>query len=57
MPEIGLKIALVELAFEMFQIAAKRQGQRIDPEPKGTGCPCMFGVGVLPGWYLMCLIC
>ena len=32
MLEIGLKIILVELAFEMFQIAAKRQRQRIDPE-------------------------
>ena len=31
MPEIGLKIIPVEIALEMFEIAAKRKGQRIDP--------------------------
>jgi hypothetical protein len=34
MPEIGLKIILVEIALEMFEIAAKRQRERLDPEPE-----------------------
>jgi len=34
MSEIGLKIILVEMAFEMFEITAKRKGDRIDPEPE-----------------------
>jgi hypothetical protein len=32
MPEIGVKIILVEIALEMFEFAAKRKGERIDPE-------------------------
>jgi hypothetical protein len=34
MLEIGLKIILVEMALEMFETAAKRQCERIDPEPE-----------------------
>jgi len=37
MPEIGLEIILVENALEMFEIAAKGQGDRIDPEPECAG--------------------
>ena len=32
MPEIGFKIIPVEIALEMLEIAAKRKGERIDPE-------------------------
>jgi hypothetical protein len=32
MPEIGLKIILVEPALEMLETAAKRKGERIDSE-------------------------
>jgi hypothetical protein len=34
MPEIGIKIILVKLVFEMFEIATERQREWVDPEPK-----------------------
>lgn len=56
MPEIGLKIILVEIALEMFETATKRQREWISPESEYTGFACMSWKGALPRRFLIGLM-
>ena len=47
MPEIGIKIILVKLVFEMFEIATERQREWVDPEPKWAGGKCLSWLSFL----------